>query len=154
VLLTGILLLGPNLHAQNNVTFWKNTGESVNHRDSADYIRVIVPPGGDRELPHLVEYFPNEQVRKVGVILDVENGNKFHGPVVEYYENGQKRAEERYADGERVGKARYYYRNGQLRKSMRYGKRPSASANGSDEVVTDTLVNYFDLLGTALVMDG
>jgi Periplasmic protein TonB, links inner and outer membranes len=148
------LLLNNNLFAQEDITYWKNTGVRVDHRDSADYIRVIVPPGAGRELPHLVEYFPNEQVKKVGVILDGRNTRSFQGPVVEYYEDGQKRSEEFFDEGKRVGEGRYYYQNGRLKKLMRYGKGSSVPAMGPTDAAADTLVNYFDSLGNVLVTAG
>ncbi|WP_257670696.1 energy transducer TonB [Parapedobacter tibetensis] len=154
--LFGGLLLIPNLlqAQQEIVTYRKNNEQIVKDKDSADYIRIIKPPQPGSELPQLVEYFPNQQLKKKGNILDANSYPKFQGPVIGYYENGQKRTEEFFDSGQRVGEATYYYQNGQLKKTMKYGKKGSSLTFGYNEKMVDTLVNYYDSLGTVLVANG
>lgn len=89
---------------QETVTYRKNNEAIVANLDSADYVRVIRAPRLGFELPQLEEYYPNEQLKRKGNILDAESYPKFHEAVVEYYENGRKKSEAFYDEGLRVGK--------------------------------------------------
>lgn len=148
-----VLLIPGFLYAQEEiVTYRKHSGEIVQHKDSADYIRIIKLPRSESQLPQLTEYYLNEQLKKTGNILDAKGYPQFQGPVIEYYEDGQPRAREFFDKGRRVGKASYYYQNGQLKKELVYS-RP-AELNAFAHPVPDTLVSYNDSLGTVLVVAG
>lgn len=148
-----VLLIPGFAYAQEEiVTYRKQNGEIVQHKGSADYVRIIKPPSPGSELPQLVEYYLNEQLKKTGNILDANKYPQFQGAVIEYYEDGQKSTHELFDRGWRVGKASYYYRNGQLKKEVMYS-RPAA-LNDFAHPVPDTLVSYYDSLGTVLVTAG
>ncbi|MFC7523022.1 TonB family protein [Parapedobacter sp. GCM10030251] len=148
-----VLLIPGFLYAQDElVTYRKHNGEIASHRDSAAYIRIIKAPHSGSELPQLSEYYLDKQLKKTGNILDAKRHPQFHGAVTEYYENGQESAQEIFDKGRRVGKASYYYQNGQLKKEVIYSRQPDLNAFAHP--VPDTLVNYYDSLGTAWVSAG
>lgn len=151
----GFLGFALQANAQSDtVTYWKDDGTQVGMPDSADYIRRISPPQAGDALPQLAEYYLNEQPRRKGDVLEMKGYPRFHGNVVEYYENGQKQSEEEFDKGVRVGAATYYYQNGQVKKEMRYAPRGERHGIERHMQQLDTLVNYYDSLGTKQVDQG
>jgi len=154
-LFIGFLGFAPQANAQSDtVTYWKDDGTQVTVPDSADYVRRITLPQAEDTLPQLAEYYLNEKLRRKGDVLEVKGYPRFHGKVVEYYENGQKQSEEIFDKGMRVGAATYYYQNGQVKKEMRYATHEARPGIEKYMQRLDTLVNYYDSLGTKQVEQG
>lgn len=131
--------------------YMKNNGSQVKKEKDADYIRVFQKESKEDELFTLTEYYPDQQVKRTGMVPDMRNSPAFHGLMTSFYPNGHKKAEVNYEEGRPVGPANSYYENGQLRKSMIYAIQ---DADNHAKPVPDTVLRYLDSLGTVLVTDG
>jgi len=137
--------------------FMRHDGGIANGLDQADYIRRVEAPDSRDGWPVLKEFYRNFQLKRQGYLMEgstIEQP-KFHGRVITYYKNGNTESEITYDKGERTGPANFYYPNGQLQKTMVHAspplKRRKANATGP---APDTLLAYFDSLGSKLVSGG
>lgn len=74
-----------------NVYFLKNNGAFAQLRDSADYIRVIQEPDSGTTYFNLLEYYPNGQKKRVGMLSSYNPNLILEGSVISFTPVAEKR---------------------------------------------------------------
>src|SRR5690349_15992941 len=86
------------LAQKQDVYFMKNDGSIVNHRDSADYIRIMKEPAAGSAYFGVAEYYLDGKIKTVGESLSATS-LRFEGTVARYYPNGKRSAVNIYKKG-------------------------------------------------------
>lgn len=94
---------------------YKNSGKQVDKLDSADYVRVVYPPGAGNNagLWPIKDYYVSGKLKQIGTAND-STGRILEGQAIEYYPNGRKKSVMHFDDGKRFGLSFMYYPNGTL----------------------------------------
>jgi TonB family protein len=114
------LLFFQTMQAQSHVdtlcTYFKNNGEIVNNKDSADYIRMILSPDTavDKNLYRVFEFYPNGKSKLVATSLSGISHLTLDGTSIAYFQNGTRQAVIQYKNGKPIGEITNYYPNGKL----------------------------------------
>lgn len=145
------LFLPFSLFAQKPIRHYlKNDGRQVKRERDADFIRVYEKENRKDDWYTLTEYYPNKQVKRRGIVKNIQNSPRFYGIMTSYYPNGEKREEVNFFEGKKEGKATYYYSNGGLKKTVIH----ALPIDHPTLIVPDTLHQYLDSLGKVLVQGG
>lgn len=100
---------------KSDIYFLKNSGESVDTKDSADFIRVISPPdSADLNLFVVSDFYLNGKPKLVGKSLISNYNLRRQGTFIEYFPNGRRKSVTNYENGNVKGDEVYYYPNGKL----------------------------------------
>lgn len=96
--------------------YFKNSGENVAIKDSADYFVVVLPPDNsvDERLFIVKGFYCDGKIRFIGKSSNNTLKLKFQGPLIAYFPNGTKKRYINYKNGEPVGDVIEYYPNGKL----------------------------------------
>lgn len=144
-----LLCAGMNCFAQKqDVYFMKNDGSYVNHRDSADYIRIMKEPAAGSSYFGVAEYYPDGKVKLMGE-SSLPNYPKFEGTVARYYPNGKRSAVNVYKNGGLTGIQYEFFPNGKP-----YIVKTHTPATPNLPIPQITITSNFDSLGKALVENG
>lgn len=134
-----------------NVYFLKNNGAFAQLRDSADYIRVIQEPDSGTTYFNLLEYYPNGQKKRVGMLSSYNPNLILEGSVISFYSSGRKKEIAVYQRGKITGPHYYYYPNGQLKINILH-INPSKAEKDLKPITK--VVSFFDSTGVELVKQG
>jgi TonB family protein len=96
--------------------YYKNSGQKVSTKDSADYYRIILPPDTnvDKDLYRVYDYYFNGQPKMLATSLTKENGLVLDGTCISYFANGKRKSTAQFKNGRYVGSITNYYPNGKL----------------------------------------
>jgi len=96
------------------VVYYKNSGQRVALKDSADYYRVILPPDstGDKDLYRVYDYYSDGKLKSVGTSLTQQANIVLDGTCIDYYRNGKRKRTAQYKNGRYTGITYTYYPNG------------------------------------------
>jgi TonB family protein len=136
------------LAQKQDVYFLKNDGSVVNHRDSADYIRVVKERAAGSVYFGVSEYYPDGKVKTVGESL-VPNYPRFDGTVTRYYPNGKRSAVNTYKIGRLTGIQYEFFPNGKA-----YIVNTYTPGSPNLPIPSVTITSNYDSLGKALVENG
>ncbi|HVV53921.1 MAG TPA: TonB family protein [Mucilaginibacter sp.] len=122
--LSGVFAQSPQNDPLKNavVTLFKNSGEVVFNKDSADYVRIIRPDTSAQFLYLVNEFYMDGKTKMVGTSLMPSSGLKRQGPFIEYFHNGHRKSIINYENGEQTGDFAYYYPNGKIYYTGTYDK--------------------------------
>lgn len=94
-----------------NIYYLKNSGETVNKLDSADYIRIVSEPDSGSNLYKVTEIYKNQKIKFIGFSRNT-NGTFLEGYFICYYQNGKKQRIGNYEDNVLKGDVVENYPNG------------------------------------------
>ncbi len=146
-LITFLLLFATTycLAQKQDVYFMKNDGTYVNHRDSADYIRIMKEPAAGSDYFGVAEYYPDGKIKTLGESL-IPDYPRFEGTVARYYHNGKRSAVNIYKKGALTGIQYEFFPNG----------KPYIIKTHTPNLPISqiTITSNFDSLGKTLVENG
>lgn len=135
--------------AQKQETFFlKNNGSLVSTRDSADVVRLVTPPDKSRKTYLVTDFYKSGKRKLEGAAISV-NPLVLDGEVTTYFENGNKKAINKYNNGFLIGEQQEFFPNGKL-----YIVENHLSAKEKPFPTNVYIINNYDSLGTALVTNG
>jgi TonB family protein len=118
------LLFFQAAQAQNDTIrmYLKNSGRIVDNTDSADFVRLILPPDTivDKNLYRVFEYYPNGKYKLVATSLSGTSNLILDGTCITYFPNGIRQTVIQYKDGKIVDNILNYYPNGKLYSVLRW----------------------------------
>ncbi|MBC8053098.1 MAG: energy transducer TonB [Sphingobacteriaceae bacterium] len=136
---------------QQNVYFFKNSGEEVKLKENADYIRVIQEPDSGSRFFNLIEFYPNGSKKRVGKLSKFEPHLRFEEALIVYYEDGNRKEVTQYSKGVPKGLQFIYHPNGKLRESsVNVLLKNDPSKTGFIKKV----ISYYDSTGLAMIKSG
>ena len=104
-----------DLIKKSNIYFLKNSGQLVDKKDSADYIRVISPPDStDLNLYVVRDFYTDGKPKLMGKTLMPVFYLKRQGAFVEFFHNGHRKSVKNYENNAQQGDEVYYYPNGKI----------------------------------------
>jgi len=113
--------LTDSLRNKANVFYMKNSGKIVYNKDSADFVRVIMPP--DITTFFVVkDYYMNGGLKLTGRSKTNHAYYTGQGTFYEYYPNGNRKNSYVFDNGVRTGNTNWYYPNGKLYYISSYDK--------------------------------
>ena len=117
-LLLGLAILNV-AHAQSSdslIYYFKNSGRPVYEKDSADYYRVVRPPGvNDRKDRFRVDdYFANGKIKRMATSLNTSADLVLDGICTDYFPNGKIRITAKFKEGHPLDSVFCYYPNGKM----------------------------------------
>jgi TonB family protein len=113
--------LADSLRNKANIFYMKNSGKIVPNKDSADFVRVIMPP--DITTFFVVkDYYMNGGLKLTGRSKTSHAYYTGQGTFYEYFPNGNRKSSYVYDNGKRVGNTNWYYPNGELYYISSYDK--------------------------------
>jgi TonB family protein len=144
-----LLAVATTCFAQKKDTYFlKNNGDLVSTLDSADYIRVVTPPDRTKKTYLVTESYKSGKRKLEGAAISV-NPLILDGEVTTYFENGNKKAINKYNNGFLVGEQQEFFPNGKL-----YIVENHLSAKEKPFPTNVYIISNYDSLGTALVTNG
>jgi antitoxin component YwqK of YwqJK toxin-antitoxin module len=144
-----LLFAATNCLAQKqDVYFLKNDGSYVNHRDSADYIRIMKEPVSGSAYFGVAEYYPDGKVKRMGE-SSAPDYPKLEGTSVSYYPNGKRKAVNIYKNGVLTGAQYELFPNGKP-----YIVKTHTPGSPNLPIPNITIISNYDSLGKALVENG
>jgi len=151
---TGLYTL-PVLGQDQIVTYLNKDKYVVAEKDSAEYIRILIPSEKPDAPYNLTEQYKTGEVYRKGTARFSHDRVTLVGLVVTYQRNGKKISEENYKNGTLEGSCNYYYKNGNLKSEMLMPERAGeAKENLEVDMPPPKLVSFYDSLGTQLVKNG
>jgi len=145
--LTSFLAFALNASFAQKITFYlKNNGKTVTERDSADFMRTILPADDDKY--QIQENYKNGNLKLEGFVTKYNPSLSLEGLVKKYFENGSKQEEAIYLKNQIVGEANFYYENGQIKEVLEY------SPNNEPFKTKVKVISFFDSTGVQLVKNG
>lgn len=136
------------LAQKQDVYFLKNDGTYVNHRDSADYIRIMKEPTAGSAYFGVAEYYPNGKVKLMGE-SSAPDYTKFEGTCISYYPDGKRKAVNIYKNGALSGVQYEFFPNGKP-----YIIKTHTPGTPNQPIPNITITGNYDSLGKALVENG
>lgn len=109
---------------QQNVYFFKKNGKEVKVRDSADYIRIIREPDSGKVNYELVEYYPDNRIKRTGEVSSFDKKTVLEGLVTSYFRDGVKESIMHYQSNKLVDTCIKFFSNGRP-EEVRYYDRSS-----------------------------
>ena len=96
--------------------YFKNSGQKVTSKDSADYYRVILPPDTnvDKDLYRVYDYYFNGKPKSVATSFTQPINLVLDGTSLDYFPNGKRKRTSQYKNGRLIGTVTNYYPNGKL----------------------------------------
>jgi len=108
---------------KSNVYYLKNSGQIVDLKDSADFIRVISPPDSiDLNLFIVSDFYLNGKPKLVGKSLIPNYYLNRQGMFIEYFPNGHKKQIASYENNMQQGDVINYYPNGKFYYTYNFNK--------------------------------
>ncbi len=108
---------------KSSVYYLKNSGQPVDLKDSADYIRVISPPDStDPDLFIVSDFYLSGKPKLVGKSLIPNYYLKRQGTFIEYFPNGHKKQVLSYENNVQIGDVINYYPNGKFYYAYNFNK--------------------------------
>lgn len=106
------------------VNFVKFNGELTMSRDSAQYIRFILPPDStvDKDLFPVHEFYTNGKRKLIAAARSRSGNLKFEGSAISYFTDGKRKSFMTFSKGDKVGDITNYYPNGKIYTTTRYSK--------------------------------
>jgi len=150
--ITTLLLLisaVPCIAQRQNVYLLKNDGRYVTVEDSADIVRIVSEPDSGSALYNVAEYYKKSGKRKLVAKSSTIDPPKFEGMVMTSYENGNRKAINKYAAGVFSGEQYEFFPNGKLYVIKTYNDKPNKNNFPSFSITAN-----YDSLGNVLVTDG
>ena len=146
------LLVFSQVSAQRqNVYFIKNSGEHVDVKDSADYIRIVSEPDSGSTLYNVKEYYKNGKRKLIGKSSTIDPIT-LEGQAASFYLSGKRNEVCNYEKGQYVGDYFKYYPNGVLYIQKQYKSLPVKQ--GTTPYTTELVIANNDSTGKQLVVDG
>lgn len=138
--------------AQNqNVYYYKNNGDTVSTKDSADFIRKVGEQDAATKLFPVTDYYLDGTLKLKGKTTTALSG-RFEGPRVEYFKNGKQRSAANYRRGFIIGDSYTYYPNGKIYMHEKY---PNIKSQQKEEYFEfQYLREVYDSLGTVMFSSG
>ncbi|GAA4325329.1 hypothetical protein GCM10023149_27590 [Mucilaginibacter gynuensis] len=133
-----------------NIYFLKNDGRFVSSKDSADYIRIVSEPDSGTVLYNVADFYKNGKRKLVGKSATIESF-KPEGIVISYYNNGNRKAVNNYANGLLNGECIEYYPNGKV---YTIKKHREGNNVGIGRVTEHDIMACRDSTGKILAADG
>ncbi len=128
--------------------FLKNDGSVVTSIDIADYTRVVTQPDKTWKPYTIAEFYKNGKRKLEGTAISI-NPLIFDGVVTTYFENGNKKAINKYVTGFLIGEQQEFFPNGKP-----YIVENHLSAKEKPFPTNVYIISNYDSLGTALVTNG
>ncbi|GAB2987795.1 hypothetical protein GCM10027049_29890 [Mucilaginibacter puniceus] len=128
--------------------FLKSDGSLVSTLDSADYTRIITPPDKSRKTHLVADLYKSGKRKLEGAAISV-NPLILDGEVTTYFENGNKKAINKYNNGFLIGEQQEFFPNGKL-----YIVENHLSVKEKPFPTNIYIISNYDSLGTALVTNG
>lgn len=145
-----LLFVVSTAYAQNqNIYFYKNNGDTVSTKDSADFIRIVREPEAGSELYNVLDYYPSGKRKLVGKSSSIFP-QRFEGPCLEHFESGKRSIISNYSNGRKAGACERYYPNGTLYMHIAYPIDQPFAYGLKDEYITD----IYDSTGVAVFKNG
>ncbi|WP_214070010.1 energy transducer TonB [Mucilaginibacter sp. dw_454] len=119
----------------NQTFFFKNNGRQVNRLDSADFVRVVLPPDSGSKLFNITEYYKDKTRKLVGKSWAADK-MQFDGQVQSFYPSGKKQEMSNYKNARKLGDSYEYYPNGKLYVHKKY-LADDERVNGISELMLD-----------------
>ena len=96
--------------------FLKKTGQIVDSKDSADFIRTVLPPDPtmDKDLYRVLEYYPNGKLKAAATSLTKSADVVLDGTYIEYFMSGTRKKTAIFKNGRYNGFETEYYPNGKI----------------------------------------
>lgn len=158
-----VILLAAGLkaaHAQKkqNVYFFKDNGDRVLIKDSADMVRIIEEPDSGSKYFVLKEFYGNDQPKAVGKLSAFDPQLIYEGELIRYDKDGKKYSVVNFTGNKPVGKAHYFFPDG---KTSRIVDFDNVNVKQGPETIRRTIDDYpfrmiyvADSLGNVLIRDG
>jgi TonB family protein len=104
--------------------YLKNSEKVVKSKDSADFIRVILPPDTtvDKDLYRVFDYYMNGKRKSVATSLTGTVNSVLDGTCMNYFPNGRRKSTVQYKNGYIVGNITDYYPNGEIYEILKVEK--------------------------------
>jgi len=151
-LLLSLALFPAFSQVRQNVYFFKENGQKVSAKDSADFTRIVrEPEPGSKYYPVSDYYYMNGKVKLLSYSSAIDPV-KFEGQCLTFYLNGKKKEVLNYVKGGLLGQQFYYYDNGKFKEERDYAQNTK-----DHELLFDYLYsisNYADSTGNFSVKDG
>ncbi len=128
--------------------FLKNDGSVVSSIDNADYTRTVTLPDKKRNTYLVADSYKNGKRKLEGTAISF-SPLIFDGEVTTYFENGNKKAVNKYNMGLLIGEQQEFFPNGKL-----YIVENHLSAKEKPFPTNVYIISNYDSLGTALVTNG
>jgi TonB family protein len=113
-----LIFLFQTAHAQKDtvVTYFKNSGKVVYAKDSADFIRMVLPPDSnvDKNLYRMYDFYPNGKHKAVATSVTGPKELTFDGTYISYFPNGSRKLVVQYNNGMIISNVTNYYPNGKI----------------------------------------
>lgn len=100
-----------------NVYFYKNNGEEVFSKDSADFIRVIQEPDSAALNYNLLEFYTDGKTKTLGTVSSFHPELKYEGQLISYFPSGKKHSVSNYQNNKLTGPTYVFFENGRLYKT-------------------------------------
>jgi TonB family protein len=143
------LAVATTCFAQKRETYFlKNDGNLVASIDGADYTRVVTRPNKLGKTYLVADLYKNGKHKLEGAAISV-NPLVFDGEVTTYFENGNKKAINKYNNGFLIGEQQEFFPNGKL-----YIVENHLSAKEKPFPTNVYIISNYDSLGTALGTNG
>jgi TonB family protein len=140
------------------ITYFKNTGEIVNNKDSADYIRMVLPPdtATNKNLYRVFEFYPSGKHKSVSTSITGPFFITLDGTSISYFPNGVRKNITQYKNGKIVDDITTYYPNGKLYMILRadYDGFYYPQITGYPQLTGMELVECRDSTGVVLASNG
>lgn len=128
--------------------FLRTNGSLVSSIDSADYIRVVTLPEKKSKTYLVTDNYKSGKRKLEGAAISI-NPLIFDGEVTTYFENGNKKAINKYVNGSLIGEQQEFYPNGKL-----YIVENHLSTQQKPFPTNIYIISNYDSLGSALVTNG
>lgn len=143
-LFSSLICLGVSAQTQHSY-FFKNNGQQVKLRDSADWLRIVKEPEAGSELYAVNEHYLDGTVKSTGLSSRIDPLT-YEGQYISYYRSGKKKMVANYKKGRFVD-VYHYYPNGNLYTITDYATTPDGQRSRYIKSVKDST-------GKDLVIDG
>ncbi len=113
----GVLLLqAADAQRDTTIYYFKNSGETVPVKDSADFYRVILPPDTNVQngLFRIYDHYPNGKIKMTATSISSAIKVPLEGLCIDYYPTGIRKMTTLFKNGRQVDSMVYYYPNGKL----------------------------------------
>lgn len=133
-----------------SVTYFKEGFRIVKTLDSADFIRVVLPPDSGSKFYKLRDYYAaSKKIKFEGAIVRPNYTNGYEGKCVLFYPDGNVKLRAYYHSGSIFGKAYAYYPDGKLSTVKDYHPAPSGQP-----ITVPLVITCIDSTGTPIVNNG
>lgn len=140
-----LIWLGANAQNQ-NLYYFKNNGEQVKLRDSADYLRIVKEPEAGSELFSVTEQWLDGTTKSTSFWNNTKP-TTYEGQYISFFRSGKIKSVFKYKKSVLVDTAHLYYPNGKVYMILNYVTLPDGNITRFTKTVKDST-------GNDLVVDG